>query len=181
MFTSLIVLTTLALVAPPVEEPGTPQADAFRPDPAWKPQGPNLWFDPGTRTLAVRARVVLREGPLEHLLCLKGTKEHKAILATSAAARQIQAGLLLTGAEVGHPVEFAPKFKPPSGSPIEITLEWQEGGKTKKADARDWVLDEHTKKPLTRDWVFAGSLFIKDPTSKQEYFAADDGDLITVA
>jgi hypothetical protein len=172
----------LALAMFAFQPPGAaPPPDNFKPDPSWKQLGENIWFDKDNRRLAVRARVVLREGPLEHLLCLKGTKEHEAILATSAAPRQIQAGLLLTGAEVGRPVQFAPKFQPPTGSPIEITLEWQDAGKTRKADARDWVLDEHTKKPLNRDWVFAGSMFIRDPVSKQEYFAADDGDLITVA
>ena len=59
---------------------------------------------------------MLREGPLEHLLCLKGTKEHEAILATDAQPRQIHAGLLLTGAEPGHPVRFLPKFEPPAGN-----------------------------------------------------------------
>ena len=53
----------------------TRPADAFRPDPAWKPFGPSLWFDPAQRRLVVRARVVFREGALEHLLCLKGTKD----------------------------------------------------------------------------------------------------------
>ncbi len=179
MMHSPSVLIALAMFA--FQPPETPPTDNFKPDPSWKQLGENIWFDKANRRLAVRARVVLREGPLEHLLCLKGTKEHEAILATSAAPRLIQAGLLLTGAEVGHAVEFAPKFQPPTGSPMEITLEWEQAGKTRKADARDWVLDDHTKKTLTKDWVFAGSMFIKDPIAKQEYFAADDGDLITVA
>ena len=64
---------------------------------------------------------MLREGPLEHLLCLKGTKEHEAILATDAQPRQIHAGLLLTGAEPGHPVRFLPKFEPPPAPPSPST------------------------------------------------------------
>src|SRR4051812_19894552 len=67
-------------------------------DPSWKALGPALWFDPKGHRLIVLARVVFREGPLEHLLCLKGTKEHEAILATEAAPYQIQAGLILAGA-----------------------------------------------------------------------------------
>ncbi len=156
-------------------------ADTFRPDPAWKQMDPNLWFDPKGRRLVIRARLVLREGALEHLLCLKATKEHEAILATNAAPRSIHAGLLLTGAEAGHPVRFLPKFAPPSGTPIAIDLEWLEDGKTRHADARDWVLDERKKTALTIDWVFAGSELVDDPTTKQKYYLADDGDLITVA
>lgn len=187
MSLATLALLAIALQAPPTapaapsEPTATAPADTFKPDPAWKPLGQSLWFDPKGRVLVLRARVVLREGPLEHLLCLKGTKEHEAILSTPANPRQIHAGLLLTGAEVGHPVRFLPKFVPPSGTPIAIELVWEEGGKTRRADARDWVFDERKKIPLTTDWVFAGSELIPDPTTKQPYYAADDGDLITVA
>ena len=57
----------------------------------------------------------LREGYLEHLLCLSRSKEHESILATEAAPRMIHAGLLLTGAEAGKPVQFLPEFRAPSG------------------------------------------------------------------
>jgi hypothetical protein len=156
-------------------------ADSFRPDPAWKEIGPSLWFDRQGRKLILRARVVLREGPLEHLLCLRGTKEHESILSTDAVPRQIHAGLLLTGAEPGHPVRFLPKFEPPAGTPIAIDLEWLEGGKPRHADARHWVRDERGKLDLDKDWVFAGSELIEDPQTKKPYYTADDGDLFTVA
>ena len=103
----LALLLLSVPTAPPSGEPAGPrpaspaaraEAADFSPDPAWKALGPSLWFDPVNRHLVLRARVVLREGPLEHLLCLKGTKEHEAILATDAAPRRIHAGLLLTGA-----------------------------------------------------------------------------------
>jgi hypothetical protein len=177
---SLALAAALALAAPPEEKP-KPAADHFRPDPAWKALGPSLWIDPKERRLVLRARVVLREGPLEHLLCLKGTKEHEAILATSAVPRQITAGLFLTGAEKGEPVKFLPQFVPPTGSSITIELEWEADGKIRRADARKWVWDEKAKKPLDRDWVFAGSGLLEDPVTKQKVYAADDGDLITVA
>ncbi|MHC5537787.1 YdjY domain-containing protein, partial [Singulisphaera rosea] len=128
-----------------------------------------------------RARVALREGPLEHLLCLKGTKEHEAVLATEASPRAIHAGLLLTGAETGHPVRFVPKFEPPTGSPIAITLKWKEGEKDREIDARRVIRSEKSKTPLEKDWVFAGSELYVDPVSKKPGYAADDGDLITVA
>ena len=51
------------------------------------------------------------------------------MLATPAPPRQIHAGLLLTGAEPGHPVRFLPKFVPPAGTPIAIELHWTEEGK----------------------------------------------------
>ena len=36
-------------------------------------------------------------------------------------------------------------------------------------------------KVLDRDWVFAGSVLYDDPFTKKKRYAADDGDLITVA
>ena len=41
--------------------------------------------------------------------------------------------LLLTGAEAGHPVQFVPKFEPPTGSPIAIEVQWRQDGKIQQA------------------------------------------------
>lgn len=155
--------------------------DAFAPDPAWKELGKSLWFDPKERGLIVRARVVLNEGFLEHLLCRDRTKEHESILSTDAVPRQMHAGLLLAGAEAGKPVQFRPEFRPPSGTPIAIELEWSEGGKTKRADAKTWVKDERTGKTLAVDWVFGGGHLFEDPDTKRMIYSPDGGDVITVS
>lgn len=177
----LTALLTLA-VDPSPRDPPTAAPPTFPEIQAdWKPIGRSLWFDPRGKQLVIKTRVVLREGPLEHLLCLKGTKEHEAILATDAQPRQIHAGLLLTGAEAGHPVRFVPKFEPPAGTPIAIELVWKADGKTSRADARRWVKDEKAKKPLSEGWVFAGSELFQDEVTKRVIYAADEGDLITVA
>jgi hypothetical protein len=157
-----------------------PAAAAPEPDPSWKKLGRSLWFDPKERRLYLKARVVLRDGNLEHFMCLKGTKEHEAILATDAVPREIHAGLLLTGADPGKPVQFVPKFEPPTGSAVAIEVRWMQDGKLRTRDAREWVKGDNGK-PLTRDWVFAGSFLYDDPFSKKKRYAADDGDLITVA
>src|SRR5262249_36834018 len=64
---ALALATTLFLGAAPPEAAKDP-VDSFKPDPAWKELGKSLWFDREHRRLVMRARVVLREGPLEHLL-----------------------------------------------------------------------------------------------------------------
>jgi hypothetical protein len=177
-----LALWTAAPPAPPQDEPPPPPASDWKPDPAWKALGTDLWFDPAARRVVLRARVCLREGPLEHLLCLVQSKEHESVLATAAPARAIHAGLLLTGAEPGHPVQFEPKFAPPAGTPIRIELEWNDAeGRPRKADAREWVRDEKTKSALATDWVFAGSSFFEDPFTKKQVYAAEGGDLVTVA
>jgi hypothetical protein len=163
------------------DEPGKPNTAALQPDPSWKSLGRSLWYDPTTKRVILRARVVLREGYLEHFMCSKGTKEHEAIVATDAVPHEIHAGLLLTGAEPGHPVRFQPKFEPPTGSTIAIELQWKQDGKIHQTDARQWVKNEKAKSPLTIDWVFGGSELFVDPATKKQVYAADEGDLITVA
>jgi hypothetical protein len=183
----LPLLLALSLSTAPPQEPApapapTPKAADWKPDPAWKPLGTDLWFDPAGKRLVLRAKVCLREGYLEHLLCMSQSKEHESILATAAPARAIHAGLLLTGAEPGHPVRFEPKFAPPAGTPIHIELAWTDAaGTPRTANAREWVKDEKTKAGLATDWVFAGSLFFEDPTTKKAVYGAEGGDYVTVA
>ncbi len=165
--------------APDDRQEAKPQA--LEPDPEWQSLGRSLWFDPKAKRLIIKAKVVLREGFLEHLMCSKGTKEHEAILATDAIPYQIHTGLLLTGAKEGHPVRFVPKFEPPAGPAIAIELSWRQDGAMHKTDSRQWVRDEKAKAALAIDWVFAGSQFYDDPETKTKRYAADDGDLFTVA
>ncbi len=178
---SLILSLYLGLVAGhSLQAPG-PAVETLNPEPGWKKLGRSLWFDPKAKRVIIRARVVLREGILEHLLCVKGIKEHEAIVSTDAPPRRIHAALLLTGADVGHPVQFQPKFEPPAGTPIAIEMRWLQCGELQEADAREWVWDEKTESPLAIDWVFAGSVIYEDPITKKPAYAADEGDLITVA
>jgi hypothetical protein len=182
MFAALtLVYMLLVCSGPAADDGGKPTVEALQPDPAWKKLEHNLWFDPKAKKVILRARVVLREGYLEHFMCSKGTKEHEAILATDAIPYQIHTALILTGAKAGHPVRFAPKFEPPSGTVIAIDVEWRQDGKVNKADARQWITDEKAKAPLAIDWVFAGSEFFVDPATNKQRYAADEGDLITVA
>jgi hypothetical protein len=182
MYASLALALVLVVSnGPPDDGGGKTKAESLQPDPSWTSLGRNLWFDRKANKVVLRARVVLREGYLEHFMCSKGTKEHEAILATDAVPHQIHAGLLLTGAEPGHTVRFVPKFEPPTGSTIAIELRWLQDGKSRESDARQWIKDEKAKAPLAIDWVFAGSELFVDPLTKKQVYAADEGDLITVA
>jgi len=182
MFPGLTLACVLLLYSgPAADDGGKPAVGVLQPDPAWKELGRNLWFDRKAKKVILRARVVLREGYLEHFMCSKGTKEHEAILATDAVPYKIHTALILTGAEPGHPVRFVPKFEPPSGTVIAIDVEWRQNGEVKKADARQWITDEKAKAPLSIDWVFAGSELYIDPATSKQVYAANEGDLITVA
>ena len=80
MTAHLLLATALsALLAAPPDDPRKPAPDDFTPDPTWKALDKKghrpLWFDPKERRLILRARVALREGALEHLLCATDSKE----------------------------------------------------------------------------------------------------------
>lgn len=167
--------------APEPDAAPAPPSDAFRPDPSWRPLGEDLWFDPASRSLILRARVVLREGFLEHLLCREHTKEHESVLATKAPPKMIHAGLILAVGEPGHPVRYRPEFEPPAGPPVAIEAEWVQDGRRRRVDARKFVKNERQGRPLETHWVFAGSYTLDDPESNRVLYGAEGGDLITVA
>ena len=140
-----------------------------------------VWIDTKGRRVIVDGYVSLREGFLEMLACLAGTKEHESILAVRSKAQTVHAALLAIGAKSGHPVQFRPKFAPPTGTEIDIELQWlDDKGKWQKARAQDWIRDSKTKKPMTQPWVFAGSGFWKDEQGK-DFYMAESGDFICVS
>jgi hypothetical protein len=92
------------------------------------------------KRLLVKTHVVLREGLLEMLCCPAQTKEHESILAVDARAYVIHAGLVALGAKPGLPVQYRPQFKPPSGQPIDIFLQWTDAqGKPHRVRAQEWI------------------------------------------
>lgn len=94
---------------------------------------------PGKRVL-LKAEVVLQEGLLEMLCCLKQTKEHESILAVDAKAYVVHTGLLAIGATPGAPVRFTPEYKPPTGQKIKIHLQWTDKkGVLQRVPAQSWV------------------------------------------
>jgi hypothetical protein len=97
-------------------------------------------LDKAGKRLLVKTRIVLREGSLEMLCCPAQTKEHESILATDAQAYVIHTGLLALGAVPGTPVQYQPKFVPPSGQPIDIFLQWtDDAGKPHRVRAQEWI------------------------------------------
>lgn len=142
-----------------------------------------VWADKKNRRVIVDGYIALREGPLEMLACLVGTKEHESIVATFCKAQTVHAGLLAVGAEQGKPVQWEPTFRPPTGSEIQVTALWvDKAGQKKNIDARQWVKVVDTENEvLDTNFVFAGSLFWDDPDSRKKVYQAESGDLICVS
>jgi hypothetical protein len=166
-----------------------PETDDDPPTSLAKKIGKNVYFErnPDTdhRRVFVNATVCLREGSfgLECLMCRKGTKEHESILATDSDARLIHAGLEAAHAKPGAPVQFDPKFKSPTGTPIKITLVFPHEGKTVFRPAQEWIRNVKTNKDLEEQWVFTGSALFKDPDDPKKepiYLATAEGAYISV-
>ena len=92
------------------------------------------------KRLLVKSTVVMREGLLEMLVCLKQTKEHESLLSVDAKAQVIHAGLIAIGAEVGSPAQFVPEYKSATGQQIDIFFTWTDAdGKLHRDPAQSWV------------------------------------------
>lgn len=139
---------------------------------------PSLEVDLTNHRIRLDAEVVLREGPLELLLCPRRTKEHESVLAADVNPRSVQVALLMIGAKPG---QTAVNESPPTGQRLNITVEYLDKGMKKTIDARQWIKDVKSGKPSTAEWVFAGSRFYKPPGADRAVWMGDEGDLICVA
>lgn len=178
-----------ALKKPPTEQHPTSKPEPeLRPFPA-PPEGAKpltkegrAWMDRENKRVIVDARVSLRRGLLEMFACPPNTKEHESIVAVDSPAFVLHAGLLAVGAEPGTPVQFTPEYKVPTGTEIEIEVQWQDkDGQQHTARAQDWIRDARTKKPMALPWVFAGSGFWRDEETGDTGYLAEAGDLVCVA
>ncbi len=97
-------------------------------------------LDAKGKKLLLKSEVVLREGMLELLVCLKQTKEHESILSVDSQAQIVHAGLLALGATPGSPVRWQPEFMAATGQPIDVFFTWtDEAGKLHRDAAQTWV------------------------------------------
>lgn len=142
-----------------------------------------IWADKKNQRIVVDGFIALREGQLEMLACIAATKEHESVVGVFSKAQFVHAGLLAVGAKKGTPVQWDPKYAPPTGSEVKITALWKgPDGKRNAIDVRQWVREVGTPdRILEENFVFAGSSMWKDPDTGEELYMAEDGDLVCVA
>lgn len=172
----LLLLLAGALTA---SEPSTKPAEPPAAPGGVRKLSSALTADLEKKRVVIDAEVVLREGPLELLLCPRRTKEHESILAADVKPKMVQLALLMVGAKPGRPAAFEP-FQPPVGQPLRVTLEYEQDGATKSVDAREWIRNQKTGKPMDARFVFAGSRFAKPPGAERAVWLGDEGDLVCV-
>lgn len=125
-----------------------------------------LEIDREHRVVRVRCQALRVDMPLEFFCVLWGTADHESVLRTRVKPSEIHAALLALGLEPGHPLRFVPQTKtwlPPSGPPISVLVEWEEGGETRRERAGRLVRDLEDGHPMpSRPFVFSGSRVLED-------------------
>lgn len=110
---------------------------------------PGMVIDLQQRCLDLEARICMDDGFLELLACSPGTKEHESLVAVSAKPMHIHTGLLLLGADNGHPAMRRSVNQdkthwidvPPRGGRVDVFLVTGiDDGKTRERPVSDFIV-----------------------------------------
>ena len=155
-------------VSPPDSSPVVyPVGSEPQPEPSpvrW--EGPiahlgSVQVDSRSKTVAATGWVNQTEGPIEVLACGPKGKVHESVFVLALNPLDLQAALLLVGLKGGQPMAALGEG-PPAGAPVDILVEWKDGGETRSARAETFVWNsaENAALPET-PWTFTGSV-VKD-------------------
>jgi hypothetical protein len=144
-----------------------------------QPDSP-VWIDRKNKQVILVGAACRANYPLEFFATYPD-RAYESVVVIYTKPSVVHAALLALGAKPGKPVQYDPKFVPPTGTEVEIDLAWKDSnGKRQKARAQEWIRDIKTKKQLDVNWVFAGSLFWEDKDTGEKSYLADRGDFISV-
>lgn len=110
-----------------------------------------------------------------------GYKAYESAMTLETNAVNFNAAMLLIGLDPAHakPAAFQFDPTPPQGDPVEIHVEWQSRGRTRRVLVEELLYDSRTKKTLKEGpWIYTGSSFIDDGGNGRQYLAEMDGVLI---
>ena len=139
-----------------------------------------IWIDKKNKEVILVGSVCRANYPLEFFATYPD-RGYESVVVIYTKPSLVHGALLALGAKPGKPVQYDPKYIPPSGTEVEIDVAWlDQNGKRQKARAQDWIRDIKTKKQLDVNWVFAGSLFWEDKSTGEKSYLADRGDFISV-
>lgn len=170
---------------------------------------PGVHIDPEARTVDVECEVALRNGALELIACLPDTKEHEAIVMTTARPMHIHTALLLVGAKAGHPAmqrrigEDPPRWinVPPTGGPVKVSLAFKDtDGKEVVRPIADFIMritdhgppvfeneeedgdDAEDLRFPTSTFLFTGSHLLDGKEGQPKRYLADEtGNVVSIS
>ena len=104
-------------------------------------------------------KVNMSRGLLEYVIVGRMGKLHESLLMAEVEPFPLQVALLLMGLEGSmHPLAHQGDPRKPEGDPVEIWVQWDDGGQTRKARIEDWVAVAPDLKPMQNtNWIFTGS------------------------
>jgi hypothetical protein len=139
-----------------------------------------VWINNKTKQVILIGSVCRANYPLEFFATYPD-RSYESVVEIYTKPSVVHAALLALGAKPGKPVQYDPKFTPPSGAEVDIEVSWKDqNGRRQKARAQEWIRDIKTKKQLDINWVFAGSMFWEDKSTGEKSYLADRGDFISV-
>jgi hypothetical protein len=146
------------------------------------------------------AKICLKDGLLEYLMCLPDTFEHESLLVTKTKPELLHTGLLLIGMDpykgfMGIPGVWFENDKNKFNASLNIEIEMDiDGEKTRVklvellsyrgGDNYDELMNSSKEpdfdpdKPVTDSWIFTGSFF-HQTKDKKKIYAANLGGVVT--
>ena len=95
----------------------------------------------------------------------QGFKAYESALELDATAVEFNLALILLGldGEKGVPSRFKFDPEPPQGDAVEVWVEWDVDGESRRIPAAELIYNERTKETFPRGpWVYTGSVFLPD-------------------
>jgi hypothetical protein len=135
----------------------------------------NVLIDTEKREVSVRG-VSLEVTALEFIAVPKnGFKAYESALELDTNAINFNLGLILIGLDDSRTVRN-PGIAPPKGDPVEIWVEWEDGGRPRKIRAEELIYNTETKETMSvGPWVYTGSAF---DVANNTFLADLEGSLI---
>jgi hypothetical protein len=125
---------------------------------------------------------------LEVIVCTPDTREHEAVLLSSAQAAHVHAGLLLLGLEPGSPGRWERvdggedhRRVPPTGPAVDVDFILERDGTIVEEPAASWVINALTGESMGPGrFIFAGSRIVQ-VGDEARYDADWEGTLVGLA
>src|SRR3989338_9272284 len=111
-----------------------------------------------------------------------GYKAYESAITLETNAVSFNAAMLLIGLDPARARPSVMQFDltPPQGDPVEINVEFQVNGTTRRVKVEELLYDQRTKKTVREGpWVYTGSTFVDTGDGSGKKFLAElDGVLI---
>jgi hypothetical protein len=145
-----------------------------------------ILVDRKARRFTLPARMHVLEKPLEYLLTTTGgMKEYEALLETDVSGTEFNLACILLGLEPPADLSSLYQFSktPLDGSPVQISLAWEQGGKRQQVTAEQALIEPEDLGKEVVEWIYVGSnmgggRFAADMTGTLVGFVHDNNSVI---